>query len=237
MNSRPPVRRTVTNGTGPSRENAARRRALERYRKNQRRKKLKYAVFFASRVLLFYAVFVGIAALIFLLKINSFPKTSKDPKNVFIVSVTQEEYSDKLKGRTLKKEDISVNGTEYVPLTVLSEYASVAEGGDTKTRTLYLAGGSACFDVGTERVKINGGYTYLSSPSLIRDGELCVPTDFFERCLCGVKIETDEQLDRYVISKTAEPRFVMTEQITEDSLSYEDLMLRIRIEREKLLGE
>ena len=235
MNDRPPVRKTPRNGAPASRTSAAaRRRALERYRKNQRRRKLRYAVFFVSRVLLFYAVLVLLAALIFLAKINSFPKSKTSARDVFVVSVVQEEFSDIQRGTLLRKENIAANGTEYVPVSVLSEYGSVSEGGDLAARTLYIGDGYACFEIGTGAVKINGGHTYLKSPSIIRNGELCVPTEFFERCLSGVNVTLDEANDRYTLTKTGKLDFVMREQTAEEALSYEDLALKIRIEREKL---
>ncbi len=241
MDNRPPVRRSQPNGaqrqtSRSASESAARRRALERYRKNQRRKNARYALFFASRVLLFYVIFCLVAALIFLLKINSFPKSAAEPHDVFIVSLVQDEYSDKKKGTLLKKDSVTVNGVEYIPVSVLSEYAVIAEGGDLKTRTLYIGSEYACFFVGTGNVEINGEHTTLGKPSLIRDGELCVPAEFYDRCLLGVKAQIDAATDRLTLTKTGELSFALKEQTGDESISYEELALRIRLERETLNG-
>ena len=91
-------------------------------------------------------------------------------------------------------------------------------------RTLYFEDGEALFFLNSTTVCINGQYTSLSAPSLLRDGKLCLPLDFFTRCLSGLEVSVDEEEDRYVIKKSAEILFTFKESVPEDSVSYESYL-------------
>lgn len=81
---------------------------------------------------------------------------------------------------TLKPEEILLEGKSYLAVTKLSDYMTVSQFGDNKTRSFQLKNGQwATFHLGSEEAVINGVHVSLSAPARVVDGELCLPVDFF----------------------------------------------------------
>ena len=229
-----PRRAPAPGGSPSSPRRAARARELERYRKIQRKKALRRAGFFASRVLLFYLVFLILAGAYFLIKLNRFPQKELPGKNVFLVDTKQEDYSNVVKGKLYRKADLLGDEGVLLAPALMDRYCELAEGGDHAVRMIYLDGVYARFWIGTPTVCINGEYTWLDQSSVIRDGQLCVSMEFFDRCLNGITVTDDADNDRWIVDRDGTPGFAFKAPVPSDPISYEDLTLRIESERAAL---
>lgn len=229
--SSPPPRKQPPPHSAPRRPTAQRpamtpvqKRRLSQQRKERRRRARRNFFQYALTALVFYFVFVLIAVGTVWIKLHRFPRTPVSEHDVFWADVEQDRFSAELKGTRYSKEDLLIGNDLYLSAELLSSYVSLSEGGNHLVRTLYFEDGEALFFLNSTTVCINGQYTSLSAPSLLRNGKLCLPLDFFTRCLSGLEISVDEEADRYVIKKSAEILFTFKEPVPEDSVSYESYL-------------
>ena len=152
---------------------AARRRREEKKRlaalRRLRRRQIFRASFALSLVFLcLYWCFVA-------LSITNREKADKNNRELMLIT-EGERKEDKIIG----KEEYVFDGVKYLPVTELSPYFTVSQFGDKKTRSFQLPDGQwATFYLGTEEGVINFIPVSLSAPSLVVDGDLYLPLDFY----------------------------------------------------------
>lgn len=206
----------------------AQRRKQQALRKKQRKKARQTFFIYAAATLAFYFLFVLLAVAVIWGKVHSFATVEVSEHHLFWADKEQNEFSSQLNGKLYEKQTLLEDGTLYVNTRLLSSYTSLSEGGNHLVRTLYLKDQEALFYLNTSTVCINGQYTSLSAPSIVKNGSLCVPLDFFTRCVTGLSVRTDQENDRYVVENTGEIGFAFHQPLPEAAIPYESYLNTVK---------
>ena len=128
-----------------------------------------------------------ILAIIFAYIFFNFRTVDKAPGEPVKITTSDE------KTAVLDKEFFAHKSGEYfVSLTKISEICGFTLHGNSERMTLTVNGGHASFDIGTRAVKTGSTYSLLSKPSYFENGNLFIPTSFFENFCDGIKCEYDK---------------------------------------------
>lgn len=177
------------------------KKSSHKKRSNKRKKLLQLLV----RTVIIY-VFL-LLAIIFFLSISLKSCNKSTPKHN--ISVVQSE-DNKI---TLNKKDLYFNDVLYLPLSALEHLTEIMVTGDNNKLSFIFEHNQefAKFELNTMRAEINSNYVTLSHNSLMVDGELYFPFDFFKNQMMGFDITENEKNNTYTITANpdVEPQFIL----------------------------
>ncbi|MBQ3866248.1 MAG: hypothetical protein II776_05045 [Clostridia bacterium] len=179
--ARPPMTREEAARRAAARREAERRRAeaearakAEKARQKRIRRFRRRRLFALSFILSLFIV-IGYFVILF----ATVGRADK-PRGAYPVQVFR--AGEKKAAVTLSVEETSVNGTTYLPVTVLSEFVTITQYGDQDTRSIGLAGGDwISFDLNTADCVVNGEHASLEAKVFMKGDVLYLPADFFFR--------------------------------------------------------
>lgn len=181
--------------------------------KNKSKKKLshKFAKFVGGLFFfaLFYIIMILLSVLLLFLSVSC---RHKDP-GASQADITVVSYETDQKGalkqvenqiNTPIKETVGESTGAYLPVSAFKMLgADITPAGDPlKSITVNLdsVGESASFMVNSDKANVNGTDITLDNKTVIRDGELFIPMDFFENHVFGISVTLKD--NKYTVKKT-----------------------------------
>ena len=169
-----------------------------RLREKERRKRLAKRFFF-----LFIIVYVAISLLFLIIFSISLKSCSK----------TEEKHNLNVSDTKFDKKELYFDGDFYIPISAINKLAELKITGGKEEISFILECNSeyAKFKINTTDAVVNGNAVELSHKSLLIDGELYLPFDFFDKHMTGLNITLDEKENTYNISLTEgkSPEFIL----------------------------
>ena len=174
-----------------------------RIREMKRRKRLRKRFFIIF--LIVYVVLLLATLIVFSLTLKSCEKREKK-HDVVINSGEDETYM-------LNDSELYFDGEFYLPISAIEKLTTIKISGDKNELSFILEcnGEYAKFEIGTTSAYINGNHVMLNNNSIMVNGELYLPFDFFVNNMTGFSISLDEKKKKYSISSEAgkEPAFIL----------------------------
>ncbi|MBE6649868.1 MAG: hypothetical protein E7613_01010 [Ruminococcaceae bacterium] len=134
---------------------------------------------------------------------------TKSQSNGDSVEITDE----KAKKEIISSEQLYFDDVLYLPLSVLEKLTDIKIAGDKNKLAFILEsnGEHAKFIIDSTDAEVNSNKVSLSGKSIMLDGELYVPFDFFEKYMRGFDLEINKEEETYTItvSTTTEPQFIL----------------------------
>ena len=185
-------------------ETQRRLREKARKQKERRRKRVLAKRFFILTVILY--IFI-ILAILFVFSISLRSCKKEEPKHDIVIE--QNEDSKEV----LKKNQLYFDEEFYIPLSAIEKLSSIKVTGDKDNLSFIfdINGEFAKFVIGTTDAEVNSNKIELSHKSLMVDGELYLPFDFFSDYMRGFDLSIDEETGTYTValSPDVEPQFIL----------------------------
>lgn len=120
---------------------------------------------------------------------------------------------EKAKTETISSKQVYFDNILYLPLSALEKLTDIKVSGDKNKLAFIIEknGEYAKFSINTTDADVNGNKVDLSNKSLMIDGELYVPFDFFTKYMRGFDLEINDDKETYTItvSTTIDPQFIL----------------------------
>lgn len=182
------------------------RRLREKARKQRERKRRRALAkrFFILTVILY--IFI-ILAILFIFSISLRSCEEKAPRHDIVIEQNEEDKE------LLKKNKLYFDDEFYIPLSAIEKLTGIKVTGDKDNLSFIfdVNGEFAKFEIGTTNAEVNANKVELSHRSLMVDGELYLPFDFFTDHTRGFNVSIDEKANAYTIalSPDVEPQFIL----------------------------
>ena len=120
---------------------------------------------------------------------------------------------EKAKKEIIASKQVYFDDVLYLPLSALEKLTDIKVAGD-KSKLAFIIeknGEYAKFNINTTDAEVNGNKIDLSRKSIMIDGELYVPFDFFTKHMRGFDLEISDDDETYTItvSTTVDPQFIL----------------------------
>lgn len=174
------------------------KRASQKYpRVNRQRKKQKKKIFKRFFVL-FLIIYIILILLVFLLFSLSLKSCNKNNKKYDINVIDQDKTLLKI-----KKSEVYIDNVPYLPISAIKELTDIKISGDKYELSFIIEDNMeyAKFQIDTKNAIINGNSIEISNKSLINNGELYLPIDFFSNNMNGMDISHNKKDKTYYISR------------------------------------
>ncbi len=177
--------------------------------KNKRRKERRRRSRLAGRFLILTIILYVFLLLAFLFVFSiSLKSCEKDePKHDVVIDKGEDQTE------TLKNNELYVGEDFYLPISAISKLTEIKVTGDKENLSFILEcnGEYAKFRINTLEADINSNPVELSNVSLMRDGELYLPFEFFKSHMLGFTISIDEESNTYNVSldPDTQPQFIL----------------------------
>ena len=182
------------------------RKLREKARKQKERKRRRVLAkrFFILTVILY--IFLSLAFLfIFSISLRSCKKG--EPKHDIVIEQGEEEKE------VLKKNELYFDEVFYIPLSAIEKLTDIKVTGDKDNLSFIFDINSefAKFVIGTTNAEVNANKIELSHKSLMVDGELYLPFNFFTDYMRGFIVEINDDTSTYTVSldPDTEPQFIL----------------------------
>lgn len=179
-------------------------REKARKQKERKRKRVLAKRFLILTVILY--IFL-ILAILFIFSISLRSCKKEEPKRDIVIEQGEEE------AEILKKKDLYFDEAFYIPLSAIEKLTDIKVTGDKDNLSfIFDANGEfAKFVIGTTVAEVNNNKIELSHKSLMVDGELYLPFNFFTDHVQGFLVEINEENNTYNISLSTniEPQFIL----------------------------
>lgn len=187
-----------------------------RIRERQRRKRVAKRFFIITVILYVFLLLAVLVAISLSLKSCK----SSEPK-------TNIEISDKDNNtETINKSELYYDDVLYIPLTAIEKLTDIKVTGDKDNISFILEvnGEFAKFEINSTKAQVNSNGIELSSKSLIKDGILYLPFDFFTDYMQGFIVELDEKqkVKKISLDPNVEPQFVLKAPTQTDPVKEKD---------------
>lgn len=182
------------------------RKLREKVRKQKERKRRRALArrFFIITVILY--IFI-ILAILFFFSISLRSCKKEEPKHDIAIEHNEDEIE------VIKKKQLYYDDTFYIPLSAIEMLTSIKVTGDSNNISFILNANEefAKFTLGTHYAEVNANKVELSNKSLMVDGELYLPFDFFTEHMQGFNVEINENDSTYNISLSEDtaPQFIL----------------------------
>lgn len=185
-------------------ENHKKLKAKQKKAKERRRKRMLARRFFFVTIILY--IFI-ILTILFVFSISLKSCEEKEPKHNIVINV------DENTSHTLSKKQLYFDNQFYIPLSAIEELTEIKVTGDKDNLSFIFErnGEFAKFAIGTTDAEVNANKIELTHKSLMIDGELYLPFDFFTDHTQGFEIEVDGKNKTYTVSlpDENEPQFIL----------------------------
>jgi hypothetical protein len=151
---------------------------------------------FIAYAVLFVLVFAAVSGVISLAFYINLTATEPSEYDGLKLKMCLEHEAKDLKAVTVDTEKYVKDGNLYVNMTAIAEKFDFIMTGDRnwlRFITNEKTGESACFEVGTPFVEINGTEVRLNGNSQKYEDSLFVPVEFFYEYVNGIEISLDEE--------------------------------------------